>query len=376
VNDPDCYELGYPVGETETIEVDPKTGQLVRVVTYDGHELTKDELDKLQSTLANPNGGNGESSYQQQGSQSSTSLVGKFQSQQWTASNHHDKHSDLVKWLPEHAVAPGDTWPDRIDMSESTGCVFEGTSVLRGYTSDCAPLDADSTGSADCAVFTMDGKIDVDQQAFQAFMKGIGGGGGGLFDDDDFYGGDDDDDDTVTISNADVKTTFVWDTSTDRVAFFQADVKLHLLITVDEDELSGGAGMFGGYSNKKVTLDVPMDIMFDLQSLARKKCAFGAASLCNGYDDDANMDDDGWNVRDPTTIEDPMKLAKKGGGFFGKFLLVLFLAGSAFAAFVVYRRRTFEHGHPYLKSRAGMYDEVGASDLALQEYSAPESMMT
>jgi hypothetical protein len=127
--DPDCAELFEIVGQTETVETDAN-GEVISITTLDGQIIDTQMLTEA---------ANGETMDQ------------KFQANQFAASMHYDKTSQMLKLIPDHAVRPGDSWIDDVEMN-SMG-TFKGKSYLKGY--------ADYEGS-DCAVFYFEGTLHLD----------------------------------------------------------------------------------------------------------------------------------------------------------------------------------------------------------------------
>ena len=136
--DPACAELFDIVGQTETMETDAN-GELISLTTLDGQTINAQQLTEA------TNG---------------ASLQQQFQANQFAASKHYDKTSQMLKLIPDHAVRPGDSWIDDVEM-DSMG-TFKGSSFLKGY--------ANYEGS-DCAVFYFDGTFHLD---ISNIVKAIG----------------------------------------------------------------------------------------------------------------------------------------------------------------------------------------------------------
>lgn len=135
---PDCEYAGVYdlIGTTETIEIDEE-GNLASITGPDGDTIDMAEIEDemaLQKQLLD----------------------------QLSASQHFDKHAQILKLIPDHAVKPGDSWIDNVDMGAMG--TFTGNSYLKGYITDYK--------GSDCAVFYFEGNLHLDVTQIAGLMLG------------------------------------------------------------------------------------------------------------------------------------------------------------------------------------------------------------
>lgn len=128
-SDPDCDEIFEIVGETETVEMDA-AGEVVGITTFEGKHIDMQMLAEAANGMT---------------------LNDKFSANQFAASTHIDKTSQMLKLIPDHAVRPTDSWIDDVEMG-GLG-TFKGNSFFQGYTN--------YKGSS-CAVFYFEGSLHLD----------------------------------------------------------------------------------------------------------------------------------------------------------------------------------------------------------------------
>lgn len=128
-SDADCAELFEIVGETETVEVDA-AGDLLGLTTFDGEHIDMQMITEAANGMT---------------------LNDKFSANQFAASTHFDKTSQMLKLIPDHAVRPNDSWIDDVEMG-SLG-TFKGKSFFQGYT---------NYEGSNCAVFYFEGSLHLD----------------------------------------------------------------------------------------------------------------------------------------------------------------------------------------------------------------------
>lgn len=120
-----CQAFFDTVGAEETLLMD-SDGNVLEMTTPDGQTINVAAME--QQTLAD-----------------------KFRANQLAASHHADKMRQFLKLIPDHAVRPGDTWIEDLDMDRIGN--FKGESSLKGYT--------DYQG-ADCAIFHLEGNLHLE----------------------------------------------------------------------------------------------------------------------------------------------------------------------------------------------------------------------
>jgi len=125
----DCAELFEIVGETETIEMDDN-GELVSLETFDGQSVNTAQIQEATNAMT---------------------LDSKWQANQFAASTHMNKASQMFKLIPDHAVRPGDSWIDDLDLQDLG--TFKGNSQFQGYT---------TYKGSECAVFSFEGNLHID----------------------------------------------------------------------------------------------------------------------------------------------------------------------------------------------------------------------
>jgi hypothetical protein len=135
---PDCELSGMydVIGTTESLVIDEE-GNIASVTLPDGETL--DTVD-LEAEMA----------------------MQKQFLDQLSASQHFDKHAQILKLIPDHAVKPGDSWIDNVDMAGFG--TFTGNSYFKGYISDFK--------GSDCAVFYFEGNLHLDVSQIATMMVG------------------------------------------------------------------------------------------------------------------------------------------------------------------------------------------------------------
>ena len=128
-SDPDCEEIFKLVGETETVEMDA-AGEIIGVTTFEGDHIDMQMMTEMSNAMT---------------------LDDKFSANQFAASMHIDKTSQMLKLIPDHAVRPTDSWIDDVEMG-GLG-TFKGNSFFQGYT---------NYKGSNCAVFYFEGSLHLD----------------------------------------------------------------------------------------------------------------------------------------------------------------------------------------------------------------------
>jgi hypothetical protein len=308
---PDCDELLALVGSKETVETDAN-GDVVRITTFDGITLNAEQLGLNDSNndndsnnqgspeLTPPNGGD-------------TTLDGKFQAQQFAASMHFDKHQEIVKLLPDHAVNPGDSWIDNVDMN-GLG-VFKGTSYLKGYTTDYKD-------GSDVAVFYFEGSLHLDMSAVAQLL-----------------GQNDDPEDPdiaaslpKSMTDAKITTAIFWDVEDEMPRWVQANVTTTLEIAnpMAEDDAD------------ESTMQVPLELQFDLASdiLVRPPPPTAAEAAAAAAESTTPKDTTATSsaaLSSTATERDETMNKSSGGGRF--FVVVLMVAAALGGAYYVHQKR-------------------------------------
>ena len=224
-----CSDLFELVGTTETIETNPD-GDVVSIETYDETTIT--------TTSTSP-------------STKASSLNAQFGAQQFAASMHYDKHSEIMKWLPDRPVKPSDKWNDIVDMQKALGVVYTGTSYLKGYTS-CLIMNTHSgkkdriaargVNDDDCAVFVMDGIMHVED--FSIWVKDL------LLEGE---GENDYDHDMIHFTGAQISNTIVWNVQHEMPQWVQANISMYMEIRHPK-------------YNDGHPIDIPLNFIFELSS--------------------------------------------------------------------------------------------------------------
>lgn len=124
-SDDTCQDFFDAVGAEETLLID-RDGNLLEMTTPDGETFNVAGMEQQ-------------------------TLVDKFKANQLAASHHADKMHQFLKLIPDHAVRPGDTWIEDLDLDRIGN--FKGESSLKGYT---------NYQGADCAVFYLEGNLHLD----------------------------------------------------------------------------------------------------------------------------------------------------------------------------------------------------------------------
>eukprot|EP00339_Tiarina_fusa_P026964 CAMPEP_0117022960 /NCGR_PEP_ID=MMETSP0472-20121206/17192_1 /TAXON_ID=693140 ORGANISM="Tiarina fusus, Strain LIS" /NCGR_SAMPLE_ID=MMETSP0472 /ASSEMBLY_ACC=CAM_ASM_000603 /LENGTH=342 /DNA_ID=CAMNT_0004728955 /DNA_START=18 /DNA_END=1046 /DNA_ORIENTATION=- len=285
---PDCDELLAMNGMTETVETDTN-GDVTQITTFGGQTFTAEELGLL------PSGGSGGAPPPPAPPAAvvgDNSLDGQFQAQQFAASMHFDKHEEIIKLLPDHAVNPGDSWIDNVDMNGMG--VFKGTSYLKGYTSY-------GKDNAACAVFYFEGSLHLDMTAIAVML-------GPEVEDGDL---------PQSMTDAKITSAIFWDVKDEMVRWAQANVTT----TLEMDNPMAGDG---------TTVAVPLELSLKMESDILVRPAGDAADTAS------SSTLSGVPMSEASSKQDEKQ---KGGAGAGRFLVVLLLVGSVGGGYYVYRKR-------------------------------------
>jgi len=297
---PDCDDLLAMNGMKEIVETDTN-GDVTQITTFDGQTFTAEELGlnlpASESPPAPPAVGD-------------NNLDSKFQAQQFAASMHFDKHDEIVKLLPDHAVNPGDSWIDNVDMNGMG--VFKGVSYLKGYTNYVKD-------SADCALFYFEGSLHLDLTAIAEML------GPEAMEDGDL---------PRSMSDAKITAAILWDVNDELPRFAQANITT----TLEVDNPMAGDG-----STVRVPLDITLRMASDIieRPLPSDTIESPASTTTT-------------STTVTTTTSTPLSAVpvseaksssssdgkKRGAG--GTFVLVMLLVGSVGGGYYVYEKRRQE----------------------------------
>jgi hypothetical protein len=302
---PDCDDVLAMMGSTETIETDTN-GDVTSITTFDGQTFTAEELglnvDPEDTSPAAP------------AVMGDDSLNSKFQAQQFAASMHFDKHQEIIKLLPDHAVNPGDSWIDNVDMNGMG--VFKGTSYLKGYT---------NYKGSDCALFYFEGSLHLDMTAIAQLL-----------------GPEDAADLPKTMTDAKITSAIFWDVADELPRWAQANITT----TLEMDNPMA--------ADQEDTMTVPLEFSLRMESDIVDRPAVSENGSVETTSSSSSLSAVPMN-------ESSSKGDGRGRG--GTFFVVLLLVGSVGGGYYVYQKRQQQE-------RIMQLDRPGNGNTAQYEFSS------
>ena len=273
-SDADCAELFEIVGETETVEVDA-AGELAGITTFDGEHIDMQMLTEAANGMT---------------------LNDKFSANQFAASTHFDKTSQMLKLIPDHAVRPNDSWIDNVEMG-GLG-TFKGNSFFQGYT---------NYEGSNCAVFYFEGTLHLD---ISSIAQAVGADISAL---------------PSNMTDAKITNVIFWDVQDKISRFAEANVSTSFDIANPMDPTSG-----------EVHIPVELNVFMASDIIARP-------------DKDDELDQEGSATASYVSAPESSSRSSSsssssssGGGFFKGTFFVIVVGAAAAGGFFLYKKRQDE----------------------------------
>ncbi|CAB9516769.1 expressed unknown protein [Seminavis robusta] len=311
-SDPQCAPLFDVVGAEETMVVDEE-GNIYEITTPDGQTL---------EMVPPPVEAEPEQVLMHQ-----ETLAGKFRANQFAASHHLDKSHQLLKLIPDHAVRPGDSWIDDVDM-EGMG-TFKGNSVLMGYT---------TYEDRDCAVFEFEGTLHIDVTQLAGIL-GV-------------------DDPSLLPSNmtdAEISNVIIWDYEDDISRWAQVNITTsfdmpNILNPVDPKPVQVPVS---------VVLSLNTDITVRPDHEEEQQSSSSGMEY-RGYNEASQAKEKSGEYQDSSSFSSNSGGKKKSGGWGKTFFFLFMLAGVGAAGYVYYKKR---EGDDFFVRPTYEFSPVGAEPI-------------